>query len=117
MREGSVELSGRRLDAEVERVIFGRVCCPLEVDGEMRFAAFGAVPPHYSTDPAAARQVREEMARQGYQWTLSCIMPEYRMEFWLGGREVGVGEADTEELAVAKAALAALASATEPRGE
>lgn len=102
------ELTGRLLDAEIEHVAFNRFCRAAEFDGEVRFARFGTVPPHYSTDPAAAQAVREEVFRRGWRWTLGrgktgflCIL---QRDDLVSHR----AEAATEELAVCRAALAAL---------
>lgn len=59
------ELSGRELDAEVARALFGSK--PIVRDGKVCVLFDEDDCPHYSTDPAAVRQVEDEIERRGLQ--------------------------------------------------
>jgi hypothetical protein len=100
------DLRGRELDAALARAL-GHVVCPIGEGEEMRFARFGSVPPHYSTDPAAAAEVRREMERLGWRWMMDGPAPHHVMFFRDGSRDAA-GKGKTEEEATVRGALAAL---------
>ncbi len=67
------------------------------------------VPPAYSTDPAASKQLRDRMRELGWNFEMRW-MSGYNpwAQFWKRGSVAQIGESATEELAVALAALRAL---------
>jgi hypothetical protein len=122
----SEELTGRRLDAEVAERVMGWLRIDQQepfryhverggviiedADGWLDAQKFnrGVIPDPWrpSTDPAAAKDVREEMERRGFCWMLIFQPSQGRYVATFGQfRAFGA----TEELATTRAALAALA--------
>jgi hypothetical protein len=122
-RESSVEL--RALDAEIARVLFGWTNVHQDLEGDWIGSPVEDAPANYrvddfSSNPMDAKDVREEMRERGWYWKMETGCWSVYVKFRHRDGSMAEYEAPTEEEACARAAiaaLAALASATEPRGE
>lgn len=83
-----------------------RACGVRDPQDSLRLAYEGL--PHYSADPTASKQLRDKMREKGWSWSMIREQNVISVEFWPFGDIGNFTErrADTEEMAVALAALA-----------
>lgn len=124
-REQIEQLTGRELDAEVERRVFGRNAVMLSVhqteegDEVVRLDADGDVPtwavlerdtlhplPRLSTDIGAAFEVVEEMRRRGWRFQLTELPDDWEALFSKGTQDVIWNDTEVAT-SICKAALLA----------
>jgi hypothetical protein len=106
------EEEGRALDAQVAERLFGWTNIHQDHDGDWIGSPAEYPPPgyridDYSTDPAAAAEVRREMERLGWRWMMDGPAPHHVMFFRDGSRDAA-GKGETEAEATVRGALAAL---------
>lgn len=104
-------MTNREIDALIAEKITRHECdnCGSMADCGCEVTNIGSGLPRFSTDPAASKQLRDKMRADGWLYFISAHLHDFACEWWKPDTDGNfIEKSDTEEMAVALAALKAV---------